>query len=159
MTTSTTSLDKRLILIDKAIEKYDYRKDSLLEILHIAQNLYGYIDKNVLLHISKRLRLPPSQVYGVVTFYKYFRTDKVSPHTIAVCLGTACYTKGSGKILSSIERELGIKCGEVKDNKLSLSTVYHIGHCATAPNIIIDGEVIGNVSEKDVIDRIKRILR
>ena len=151
------SLDKRLILIDKAIEKYHYRKDALLEILHLVQSIYGYMDKEVLLYISKRLRLPPSQVYGVVTFYKHFRTSKAA-HTVAVCLGTACYAKGGEKILSSIEKELNIKCGEVKDEKLSLSIVYHIGHCATAPNAIIDGEVLGNASEVDVIDRIKRVL-
>lgn len=159
MAFSTTSLDKKSILIDKAIEKYNYRKDSLLEILHTVQNVYGYIDKNTLLHVSKRLKLPPSQVYGVATFYKHFRLDKVCPHTVSVCMGTACYARGGDKILKSIEKELNIKYGEVGSGELSLSIVYHIGHCSTAPNVIIDGEIIGNASEEIVRNRIKKILK
>jgi len=154
-----TVTDKRLFLIDKAIAAHEYRKDALLEILHVAHNIYGYIDKALLLHISEMLNIPPSQVYGVATFYKHFRL-KPCPHTVAVCLGTACQLMGSQKILSEIEREFNVKCNEASENMtLYLSSVYHIGQCATAPNIIVNGKVIGNATVETAVNRIRLALK
>ena len=155
----TTVTDKRIILIDKTIAAHGYRKDTLLEILHVAHNVYGYLDKALLLHISEMLNIPPSQVYGVATFYKHFRL-KPCPHTVAVCLGTACRLMGSQKILSRIEKEFNAKCnGTSEDMTFYLSSVYHIGQCATAPNIIVDGKVIGNATVEEALNRIRQALK
>lgn len=146
-------------MLDKAIIKHQYRKDSLLEILHNAQELYGYLDKDLLLYISKSLNLPPSHVYGVATFYNFFKLKKPGTHTVTFCLGTACFVKGIEQILSAVEREFNVERGETSaDGRLSLFVTRCIGACAMAPNIIVDDEVVGNVAKEASIERIKSLL-
>lgn len=146
-------------MLDKAIIKHQYRKDSLLEILHNAQELYGYLDKDLLLYISKSLDLPPSHVYGVATFYNFFKLKKPGTHTVTFCLGTACFVKGIEQILSAVEREFNVERGETSaDGRLSLFVTRCIGACAMAPNIIVDDEVVGNVAKEASIERIKSLL-
>jgi len=148
--------DRRLFLLEKAIIQHQYRKDSLLEILHNAQELYGYLDKDLLLYISKSLNLPPSHVYGVATFYNFFRLKKPGTHTVTLCLGTACFVKGVQQILSAVEREFNVTRGETSaDGRLSLFVTRCIGACAMAPNVIVDDEVIGKATEEAVIEKIK----
>jgi len=151
--------DKRLTLLEKTMKEHQYQKSALLEILHNAQELYGYLDKELLTHISKALDLPYSHAYGVATFYNFFKLKKPGEHTVTACLGTACYVKEVEEIISAIEREFSIKRGEsTPDGRLSLFVTRCIGACAMAPNVVVDGEIIGKATKEAVLERIKLAL-
>jgi bidirectional [NiFe] hydrogenase diaphorase subunit len=146
-------------MLDKFTMQHQHRKDALLEILHYAQEQYGYLDKDVLLHISDSLNLPPSHVYGVTTFYNFFKLKKPGSHIVTFCLGTACFVKSVEEIISTVESEFNIKRGETRaDGKLSLFITRCIGACAMAPNTIIDNAVVGRATPEIVVNRIKSVL-
>lgn len=151
--------DTRLSLLEKAMVRHQYRKDALLEILHNAQELYGYLDRDLLLYISKSLNLPPSHVYGVATFYNFFRLKKPGTHVVTFCLGTACFVKGVEQIISAVEREFNVNRGETSpDGGLSLFITRCIGACAMAPNVIVDDEVMGKATKEAIIEKTKSLL-
>lgn len=133
------------------IEKHRSERGCLMPILHEAQNIYGYLPSEVQSVISDELNIPLAEVYGVATFYSRFTLNPKGKHKISVCLGTACYVKGSDKILSAIEKELRITCGEcTPDRKFSVDSCRCVGACGLAPVMIIDGEVYGKLKESDV---------
>lgn len=151
--------DRRLMLLEAAIRKYQYRKDALLEVLHTAQELYGYLDRDLLIHISRLLKLPPSHVYGVATFYNLFKLKKPGTHVVTVCMGTACYVKGAEDLVLAVEKEFNVKRGgTTADGKLSLFVTRCIGACAMAPNAIVDGETIGKATPEEVLKKIRTIM-
>ena len=151
--------DKRRLTLEKVLKEHNYQGSALLEILHRAQEIYGYLDKDLLLDISGSLNLPPSHVYGVVTFYSYFKLRKPGEHVVTGCLGTACYVKGVEPIMEAIEQEFQLKRGgSTADGKLSLLLTRCIGACAMAPNIVVDDEVIGKATKEAVIQKIKQKL-
>ena len=148
--------DNRRLLLEKVMKEHNYQESALLEILHKAQELYGYLDKNLLIDISASLNLPPSHVYGVVTFYSFFKLRKPGEHIVTSCLGTACYVKDVEQIIEAIEQEFTLKRGgSTLDGKLSLLLTRCIGACAMAPNIVVDDEVIGKATRETVIQKIK----
>ncbi len=148
--------DNRRVMLEKAMKEHDYQESALLEILHKAQGIYGYLDRDLLMDIFQSLNLPPSHVFGVATFYSFFNLEKPGEHIVTGCLGTACYVKGVEEIMQAIEREFNLKRGETTaDGKLSLFVTRCIGACAMAPSIIIDGEVIGKATKEVVIERIR----
>lgn len=131
-------------------------KGPLIEALHRAQEVFGYLPKEVLCFISKELNIPLSKIYGVVTFYHFFRTEPVAKYLINVCLGTACYVKGAEKVLKSLSKELGIDVGGTTSDKLfTLSTARCFGCCGLAPVIMINEDVYGNLNE----ERVKEIIK
>ncbi|MDH5437954.1 MAG: NAD(P)H-dependent oxidoreductase subunit E [Candidatus Bathyarchaeota archaeon] len=151
--------DRRLVLLEKVITQHQYQKESLLEILHKAQELYGYLDKDLFLYISNALDLPSSHVYGVATFYNLFKLKKPGTHTITFCLGTACFVKGVEQIISAVERAFNVERGETSaDGRLSLFITRCIGACAMAPNVIVDDEVVGGASKEAVMNKINFLL-
>jgi len=151
--------DKRQLMLEVAMKQHQYRKDSLTEILHSAQELYGYLDKDLLLYISRSLHLPLSHVYGVATFYNLFKLRKPGVHMVNVCMGTACYVKGAEEILSTIEREFNVRRGETNvENRLSLFITRCIGACAMAPNVVVNGEVIGKATKGVVANNLRALL-
>jgi len=151
--------DKRLTMLQKVMEEHQYQRSALLEILHSAQELYGYLDRGLLTHISKSLNLPPSQVYGVATFYNFFRLKKHGEHIATACMGTACYVRGAEEIISAIEREFDLKrAGSTADGRLSLFITRCMGACAMAPNIIVDEEVLGRATKEAALERIKLLI-
>ena len=151
--------DKRRVMLEKALKEHNYQESALLEILHRAQEIYGYLDKDLLMDISGSLNLPPSHVYGVVTFYSFFKLKKSGEHVVTGCLGTACYVKGVEQIMDAIEQEFNLKRGgSTADGKLSLLITRCIGACAMAPNIVVDDEVIGKATKEVVIQKIKEVL-
>ncbi|MFA7397738.1 MAG: NAD(P)H-dependent oxidoreductase subunit E [Candidatus Bathyarchaeia archaeon] len=151
--------DKRRLMLEKVLKEHNYQESGLLEILHKAQEIYGYLDKDLLIDISESLSLPPSHVYGVATFYSYFKLRKPGQHVVTGCFGTACYVKGVDQIISAIEQEFNLKRGgSTSDGKLSLLFTRCIGACAMAPTLVIDNEVIGKATKEDVIKRIKEKL-
>ena len=148
--------DNRKIMLEKALKEHQYQESSLLEILHKAQELYGFLDKNLLTYIAKALGLPPSHVYGVATFYSYFKLRAPGEHVVTGCLGTACYVKDVDEIMVAIEKEFNLKRGgSTPDGRLSLFITRCIGACAMAPNIIVDEEVIGKATKEIVIEKIR----
>jgi bidirectional [NiFe] hydrogenase diaphorase subunit len=151
--------DNRKVMLEKVMKEHEYQESSLLEILHKAQELYGYLDKNLLTHIAKELGLPPSHVFGVATFYSFFKLKAPGEHVVTGCLGTACYVKEVEEIMSAIEREFKLKRGSsTPDGKLSLFITRCIGACAMAPNIIVDEEVIGKANKETVLERVRLAL-
>jgi NADH:ubiquinone oxidoreductase subunit E len=125
--------------IDEVIGKYKGRYGALIPVLKETQDVCGYLPKKVQHRIAEGLHLPSSQVYGVVSFYAFFTTVPRGKHVIRVCLGTACYVKGSKQILEKLEKELDLKVGGItKDRKFSLEAVRCLGCCSLAPAMVID---------------------
>jgi bidirectional [NiFe] hydrogenase diaphorase subunit len=147
------------MLLEKAMKEHNYQESALLEILHKAQEIYGYLDKELLMDISGSLNLPPSHVFGVATFYSLFKLRKPGEHVVTGCLGTACYVKEVEEIMQAIEREFQVKRGgSTTDGKLSLFITRCIGACAMAPNVVVDDEVIGKATKEIVLEKIKQVL-
>jgi bidirectional [NiFe] hydrogenase diaphorase subunit len=157
-TTATTDLakpDPRLKLLAAKIKKENFKPDALIEILHTAQNAYGYLPMNVLKYITKALHLPPSRVFSTVSFYHFFSLKSKGDHTCLVCTGTACYVKGAQLILNEIEKEFALKPGQVTaDNKLGVQVARCIGACGLAPAVILDEEVHAKVIAEDIVHKI-----
>jgi len=134
--------DKRFKILEAHIRKFQGRQDSLIEVLHKAQELFGYLEDDLLLFVAHQLKLPPSRVYGVATFYHFFTLKPQGAHTCVVCLGTACYVRGADRLLAAVESLAGIKAGETTaDRQLSLLTARCIGACGIAPAVVYDGAV------------------
>ncbi len=127
----------------------------LMHILQEAQGIYGYLPMEVQKTIAEGLGISLSEVYGVATFYSQFSLKPKGKHRISVCLGTACYVKGSDKILAEIEKQLGIKCGEcTEDGLFSIDSCRCVGACGLAPVMMIGEEVYGKLTP----DMVKGIL-
>src|SRR5512137_2721152 len=143
-------------MLEKVMKEHNFQESALLEILHKAQEIYGYLGKELLTDISQSLNLPPSTVYGVATFYSIFKLTEPGEHIVTGCLGTACYVKGVEEIMQVIEREFKVKRGETTpDRKLSVFVTRCIGACAMAPNMVVDDEVIGKATKEMVLKKIK----
>ena len=135
----------------KVIAEHRSDRGCLMPILHKAQEIYGYLPAEVQTLIAEELNIPLSEVYGVATFYTQFSLQPKGKHRIRVCLGTACYVKGSDKILAAVERELRISCGEcTPDGRFSIDSCRCVGACGLAPVMIVDDDVYGRLTEKDV---------
>jgi len=149
--------DKRRVLLEKVLKEHNFQESALLEILHRAQEIYGYLDKDLLMDIAGSLNLPPSKVYGVATFYSFFKLRKPGQHVVTSCLGTACYVKGVEEIIQAIEKEFNLKRGRsTSDGMLSLIATRCIGACAMAPIIVVDDELIPKATKEVVIEKIKQ---
>jgi len=148
--------DQRFIMLDTILKRHQYQQDALIEILHKAQELFGYLKKDLLLYIACSLKLPPSRVYGVATFYHLFSLVPKGRHSCVVCTGTACYVKGAAALLTIIEETAHIHLGETTpDQQLSFSTTRCLGTCGLAPIVVFDDIVHGNQTPTSVFDRVK----
>jgi len=148
--------DKRFKILEAHMKKHQYRHDALIEILHKAQELFGYLEDDLLLFVSHKLKLPASRVYGVATFYHFFTLKPQGKHTCVVCLGTACYVKGSNQVLAAVEARAKIKAGETTpDNRLSLLTARCIGACGIAPAVVYDGVVTPRQTPETALEHVK----
>jgi bidirectional [NiFe] hydrogenase diaphorase subunit len=150
--------DKRFKLLDVAIKRNQFRQDSLIELLHEAQELFGFLDNDVLIYVARALRAPLSRVYGVATFYNFFKMKPAGEHTCTVCMGTACYVKGAGAILQALEEEHGIRSGETTpDQRLSLVTARCVGACGLAPAVVFDEDLEGRVTPESTLERVRAV--
>lgn len=132
--------------LNEILERYKNIKGALIPVLQEAQNAVGYLHREVLIAIAKGLKVPLSQVYGVVTFYAQFFLTPHGKYTIRVCRGTACHVRGAKKIISAIENIIKLKEGETSaDFKFTFETVACVGACALAPVIMINKEFFGKV--------------
>jgi len=134
--------------IANVIDIYKDREGSLIQIIHAAQEIYGYISPEVQKFISGSLGKPLSEVSGVVSFYSFFSDKPRGEHTIRVCLGTACYVRGGKKLVEHLQKKLGISIGETtNDGKFTFEVARCIGACGLAPAIMIDDTVYKQVTE------------
>ena len=146
-------------MLEKVLKEHNFQESALLEILHKAQEIYGYLSRDLLMDISQSLSLPPSHVFGVATFYSLFKLTEPGEHIVTGCLGTACYVKGVEEIMQAVEREFKVKRGETTlDRKLSVFVTRCIGACAMAPNMVVDEEVIGKATKELVLEKIRLVL-
>jgi bidirectional [NiFe] hydrogenase diaphorase subunit len=153
---SHPSGDKRFKLLDAALKRHLYQQAALIEILHAAQGFFGYLADDVLLYIARHLKLPPSRVYGVATFYHLFTLKPQGVHNCVVCLGTACYVKGAAAVLKAVEARAGIKAGETtSDGQFSLLTARCLGACGLAPALVFDGAVAGQQTPTSVVEKVE----
>ena len=135
----------------EVIAKYKDMKGALMPIMQEAQAIYGYLPYQVQKIISDETGIPIEKIYGVATFYAQFSMEPKGKYTVAVCLGTACYVKGSGAILEEVERVLGIPDGScTADGKFSIETCRCVGVCGLAPVMIVAGDVYGKLKPEDV---------
>lgn len=149
--------DKRFKVLDITMKRNQYSQDSLIEVLHKAQEAFGYLEEDVLLYVARGLKLPLSRVYGVATFYHLFSLKPSGAHTCVVCLGTACYVKGGGEIVNEIEQKYGIRPGDTtSDGQVSVMAARCIGACGIAPAVVFDGTVAGKQTPEMVVNRLEK---
>jgi len=133
------------------INQWKDKDGNLIMILHKVQEEYGYVPREVALQLSRILNVPLAKIYGVVTFYHFFKIKKPGKYQISVCMGTACYLKGGEDILGELEDALGIGVqGTTEDGLFSLEAVRCVGCCGLAPVMVINGEVFGRLTKKEI---------
>ena len=141
----------------KILEKHEKDKSNLIQILNEVQDYYGYVPEKAQVAISEYLDMPMAEIYGVVTFYSRFTLKPKGKYHIAVCLGTACFVKGSENVLERAKERLGIDVGETtKDGKFSLEATRCIGACGLAPVFTVNEEVYGKATVKmmdEILDK------
>jgi bidirectional [NiFe] hydrogenase diaphorase subunit len=159
MAEATTIQDTRYKQVDRTMRKLGYEKSALIEALHTAQEVFGYLENDVLRYIAAGLKLPQSKVYGVATFYHYFQLKPKGKHACVICTGTACYIKGAHKLIDAMEKKYKIKPGETTENgELSLLTARCFGSCSLAAVAVFDKRTSGYLNEESVIAESERML-
>ena len=137
--------------IGELAREYRGREGSLIQVLHMAQGIYGYLPLEVQRVIADGLELPLAEVSGVVSFYSFFSTQRRGRHTIRVCLGTACYVKGSQAVLDRLAEELNVPVGKTTaDGKFTLNATRCLGACGLAPVMMIGDEVYGRLTPDEI---------
>jgi NADH:ubiquinone oxidoreductase subunit E len=125
---------------------------SLMSILHKAQSIYGYINEDTIETISEHLLIPTAKIWGVVTFYHYFSLKPRGKYIIAVCMGTACYVKGSQKVLDTLKEVLGVEEGEMtEDGLFTIEAKYCLGCCGLAPVMMVNDDVYEKLTTKKIV--------
>lgn len=148
--------DERFALVDKHLRKVQYSQDQLIETLHAAQDVFGYLTNDVMLYVARALRLPPSMVYGVATFYHLFTFESPGDHTCTVCTGTACFVKGADAIVRAVSEEFDVAPGMTSDDGVvSLSAARCLGSCGLAPVVVLDGGIAGQLDPAEVVERVR----
>ncbi|MDR0961686.1 MAG: NADH-quinone oxidoreductase subunit NuoE [Mediterranea sp.] len=132
-------------------DRHNNEPGELINILHEAQHMHGYLPEEMQRIIAAQLGIPVSRVYGVVTFYTFFTMKPKGRYPISVCMGTACYVRGSQPLLDEFKRVLGIEVGETTpDGKFSLDCLRCVGACGLAPVVMIGNKVYGRLQAVDV---------
>ena len=149
-----TDHEKAIAQIANVIDLYKDKEGSLIQVLHLAQEIYGYLPLEIQEFIAKNMGLPLSEVSGVVSFYSFFSTVPRGKHTIRVCLGTACYVRGGKRVVEHLQQKLGADLGQTtEDGRFTLEVARCIGSCGLAPAMMIDEKVFKqvNVNKLDTI--------
>ncbi|PKN92903.1 MAG: NAD(P)H-dependent oxidoreductase subunit E [Chloroflexi bacterium HGW-Chloroflexi-6] len=155
---SFLALDEYIETLNINIEN-PRRKDTLIQTLHKAQEIFGYLPDAVQVHIAQSYSISDAEVSGVVSFYNYFTTTPKGKIQVNVCLGTACYVNGADKVLTEFEQVLGIKAGQVtEDGKFSIESLRCVGACGLAPVVTINQKVYGKVKPGKVRDILENFL-
>jgi len=137
--------------LQKVIDQWKGKEGPLMPVLHKAQEIFGCLSLDVQKYISKELDIPVSDIYGVATFYSQFTLKPKGKFKIGVCMGTACYVKGSQAILDELAKELDMKVGDTTDDGLfTLEATSCLGACGLAPIIMINDDVYGRLKPEDI---------
>lgn len=140
-------------LTDYIRQVYDaeHPQSALISILHFAQERYGYLNPEIMDHVSELTEIPTAEIYGVATFYSFFKHKPQGKHRLSVCMGTACYIRGAAKLLETIQDQLDVTPGETtKDMLFTLDETRCIGACGLAPVLMVDERVYGRVAPEQV---------
>jgi len=142
-----TDKEKAYAQIANVIDLYKSKEGSLIQVLHLAQEIYGYLPLELQEFVAEKMDMPLSEVSGVVSFYSFFSTVPRGKHTIRVCLGTACYVRGGKRVLEKLQEKLGAGLGQTtEDGRFTLEVARCIGSCGLAPAMMIDDKVYKQVN-------------
>lgn len=142
--------------LEEFIDNLETTEGALIEILHKAQHIFGYLPREIQLYVARKLGIPGAEVYGVVSFYSYFTTKPRGKNTISICMGTACFVRGADKVLERFKEILQVEANEVtEDGLFTIKDVRCIGACGLAPVVTVGEKVYGRVKVEDVDDIIK----
>jgi len=144
-------------IIDRILAGAGGTPGAAMVVLNELQGEIGYVSLPMQEYVARRLRIPRSQVYGVVTFYSFFTTRPRGQHTVKLCLGTACYVGGVTTLIEKAQQFLGIRVGETtEDWRITLETCRCVGACSQAPIVTVDGDVYGRVRPEQLRDILTR---
>ena len=147
-----------LRLLDPILEEYKTQKGAVIPILQRAQDIYGYLPKDVLASIAKKTGIPISQLYGVVTFYAQFNLERRGRHLVRICDGTACHVRGAPKIVEGISDAYNLEPGgSDPEYKYTLEIVYCLGSCGLAPIAVVDDQVYGQTTSEKLIEQLHQL--
>jgi NADH:ubiquinone oxidoreductase subunit E len=142
--------------LNKIIDDYTGAAGSLIPILQKAQEIYGYLPAKAMNWISEKTGTPLSQIYGVATFYSQFYLSRRGKTIIRQCDGTACHVRGAGKLVDTIQDQLGVKPGETTpDYKFTFEVVYCLGACGLAPVAVVNEQVVGRLGPEKMVQILK----
>ena len=151
--------DNRFKVIDRTLKRSLYQQDALIEVLHTAQETFGFLSDDLLIYVAHQLKLPPSWVYGVATFYHFFSLKPQGEHNCTICLGTACYVKNAAELIAALRQAYSIEPGQMTaDRLLSVSTARCLGSCGLAPVVLLDGDVVGRAQADTLLAQVKAVL-
>lgn len=151
MSNSAVQVAKLTPEIEAFIAEWKNKPGNLIMVLHHVQQAYGYIPRDVAFAVAEKMDVPLAKIYGVITFYNFFKLKKPGTYNIQVCMGTACYLKGGEDLLLELERQLGVGVNTVTlDGLFSIEAVRCVGCCGLAPVMVVNGEVYGAVKMKDL---------
>jgi bidirectional [NiFe] hydrogenase diaphorase subunit len=149
--------DNREKLLERAMSRHQFSGDALIEVMHTAQELFGFLSPPLLTNIAHKLKLPPSRVLGVASFYHFFSLKPKGEHTFVVCLGTACYVAGALGLVEKLERRCARAGQTTPDGRVSVDTARCIGSCGLAPAMILDGRVMARMTPQALEAELERI--
>jgi len=151
MLSTEIDISGKLLELDQFIDALPTKEGKLIVVLHKAQEIIGYLSREVQEHIARKLNVPRAKVYGVVTFYSYFNTEPKGKYRINCCLGTACFVRGAQDILDEFSKHLQIKPGETTaDMMFSLDALRCVGACGLAPVLFVNDKAYGRLTTQDV---------
>ena len=147
-----------LLRLEKVFAEYENIPENLITVLQKAQEIYGFLPKDVMYHIAEKLGVTPARVMGAATFYSQFRLEPMGKYLVMCCGGTACHVSGSEKIAEAICEYLGIESGATtEDGLFTLQKVACLGCCSLAPVIMINGEAYGRLTPEKAVEILKNI--
>ena len=151
--------DKRWKMVNATMRRNGYAGHALIETLHTVQAAFGYLDDPAMEYVAAALNQPLSRVYGVATFYHLFTLKPQGEHTCVVCTGTACYIKGASDLLESLSANYEVAVGgTTEDRRLSVVGARCIGACGLAPAVVLDGQVLGNLTVEELLERVAEVV-
>jgi NADH-quinone oxidoreductase subunit E len=140
------------------LDEYRKQRGAVIPVLQKAQELYGWLPKEVLEVVAREMKVPLSQIYGVVTFYSQFYLSRRGRHVCRQCDGTACHVKGAARIIDSVQNSLGIKAGETTpDYRVTFEVVYCLGSCGLAPVAMINDKVVGHLVPESMVKLVNEL--
>jgi len=155
--TTTELPEEHKVVLDAILADNRDRPGATMVVLTLTQEQLGYISPPMQQYIAKELEVPLSHIYGVLTFYSFFRMSPVGRHTISICMGTACYVRGGPTLVEKYQQVLGVAMGETtEDDRFTLEICRCVGACSQAPVVMIDDDVIGRVNPQDVAKGLRK---